>query len=81
MGRKNIYFVIPVIFAACLPTLSVHATTIDLAVTVRDFHAFHSDMESTIGGLDTGAVMTTLGADGNPRCNTPCMPRRIFYRS
>jgi fibro-slime domain-containing protein len=37
-----------------------------LAVTYRDFHDTHPDFESTITGLDTGIVETTLGADGKP---------------
>jgi fibro-slime domain-containing protein len=45
------------------------ALTIDLTGTIRDFHASHVDMESTIGGLDTGAVMSTLGVDGKPVYN------------
>lgn len=50
-------------------TASTQALTIDLDVTIRDFHDTHPDMESTIGGLDTGAVMTSLDADKKPIYN------------
>jgi fibro-slime domain-containing protein len=45
------------------------AAVITLDATVRDFLASHPDMEAEIGGLDYGAVMSTLGADGNPVYN------------
>jgi fibro-slime domain-containing protein len=46
-----------------------HASFISLDATIRDFHASHVDMESTIGGLDTEAVKVDLGADGKPVYN------------
>ncbi len=46
-----------------------NAATIDLTGTIRDFKASHVDMESTIAGLDTGAVKSALGADGKPVYN------------
>jgi len=48
---------------------SVSAATISLSGTVRDFHDSHPDFEATIGGHDLGAVMSTLGGDGNPVFN------------
>ena len=43
--------------------------TITLGGTIRDFNNSHVDMESSVGGLDTGAVMTALGVDGKPEYN------------
>jgi fibro-slime domain-containing protein len=43
------------------------ATSISLTGTVRDFTpSTNSDFEGSIGGLVTGIVQTTLGADGKP---------------
>jgi fibro-slime domain-containing protein len=42
------------------------AATIDLGVTYRDFEAPHPDFQSCIGGVSTGTVASTLGADGTP---------------
>ena len=57
--------------AAMIPTF---AATITLTGEIRDFKGQsepggHPDFEATIGGLDTGAVMPTLGADGLPVFN------------
>lgn len=56
---------LPVLFAAVFP-VAASAATIDLTGTIRDFSASHPDMEGTIGGLEPGAVETTLDADGKP---------------
>lgn len=45
------------------------ADLISLTGTIRDFNSSHPDFEAEIGGLDTGAVQTTLGADGLPVYN------------
>ena len=45
------------------------AVAFGLDVTIRDFTISHPDMEATISGLDTGAVQSTLGADGKPVFN------------
>jgi len=54
---------------AILMTGIAQASVISLDTTIRDFSSAHADMESTIGGLDTNAVMNTLGADGKPVYN------------
>lgn len=41
------------------------ALQMNLTGTIRDFHASHPDMESTIA-VDPGIVQTTLGVDGKP---------------
>jgi fibro-slime domain-containing protein len=51
--------------------LSAPAATINLTGTIRDFKPSywpggHPDFESTIGGLQTGAVASILGLDGLP---------------
>jgi fibro-slime domain-containing protein len=43
-----------------------NASTITLTGTVRDFQESHPDFQNTIGGLQTGAVETTLDGDGKP---------------
>ena len=43
-----------------------NASTITLTGTIRDFQESHPDFQNTIGGLQTGAVETTLDADGKP---------------
>jgi fibro-slime domain-containing protein len=42
------------------------AASITLPTTIRDFSSSHPDFEGTIGGLQPGAVQTTLGVDGKP---------------
>lgn len=42
------------------------ATTISLTGTIRDFSDTHPDFQGFIGGLETGLVESTLGADGKP---------------
>lgn len=42
------------------------ASAISLTGTIRDFSDTHADMERGIGGVQTGAVQSVLGADGNP---------------
>lgn len=42
------------------------AGTITLDYTIRDFKVSHPDFEGTVGGLQTGAVQSTLGGDGKP---------------
>lgn len=54
-----------------LAGLSASAATLNLTGTIRDFKPWyfpggHPDFESTIGGLQTGAVASTLGVDGLP---------------
>lgn len=44
----------------------VSASTISLTGVVRDFVAADDGFEDTIGGLETGAVESTLDADGKP---------------
>lgn len=53
------------LFVFCLVAV-VHADTITLTGTIRDFHDTHLHFESTIDGLVTGLVDDTLGADKNP---------------
>ena len=55
-------------FAICvaIPSISFAVPTLSLTGTVRDFNDTHADFEGTIGGLQTGIVNTTLGADGKP---------------
>lgn len=48
---------------------ATQAAVINLEATIRDFSSSHADMESTIDGLDTAALMATLGADGKPVYN------------
>jgi len=45
---------------------SASAATLDLTGTVRDFLAAHPDFEATIGGLEQGAIESTLDAQGKP---------------
>lgn len=45
---------------------AAQASAATLTGTIRDFSASHPDMESVIGGLQTGQVETTLGGDGKP---------------
>lgn len=45
------------------------ASAVVLTGTIRDFNDTHPNMEATISGLDTGAVQSTLGADGKPVFN------------
>lgn len=52
-----------------MASAQTNATTIDWTGTIRDFSTTHADMEAHVGGLDTGAVKATLGADGNPEFN------------
>ncbi|WP_211365041.1 fibro-slime domain-containing protein [Rhodovulum strictum] len=44
----------------------VSAATLELTGTIRDFKDSHPDFEAVIGGLQTGAIETTLDADGKP---------------
>ncbi len=62
-----------IIFASILLGSSAAATTIDLTGTIRDFKGInepggHPDFETTIGGLQTGAVGDFLSA-GSPVFN------------
>lgn len=43
-----------------------YADTITLTGLIRDLSSSHPDFEGHIGGLETGLVETTLGADGKP---------------
>ena len=52
-----------------LASANTNATTIDWTGTIRDFSSSHVDMESTVGGLDTGAVETNLDINGKPVYN------------
>ncbi len=45
---------------------AAQASAVTLSGKIRDFSASHPDMESTIGGLQTGQVKLELGADGKP---------------
>lgn len=47
-------------------TLPAQAASVTLTGTIRDFKDTHPDFEGTIGGLQTGLVETTLGADKKP---------------
>ena len=58
-----------VVLLASMGTIAANAATINLGFTVRDFDDTHPDMEGAIGGLDTDAVMSTLGGDGKPVFN------------
>lgn len=44
----------------------LHAHTIELTGTIRDFSDSHSDFEDSICGHITGLVASTLGSDGKP---------------
>ncbi len=48
-----------------LPSLAT-ATTLTLNGTIRDFIDTHPVFEGVSGGLETGVVSSTLGADGKP---------------
>ncbi len=57
--------------------LAQQTTALTIIGTVRDFvnpavagYSAHLDFEGTIGGHQTGAVKSVLGADGNPVWNT-----------
>ena len=65
---RNTYLAL---LAVLLSPMAAHADTILLTATIRDFNDTHSDFENFIGGLETGAVKTTLGADGKPVYNAP----------
>jgi len=62
MNKLTIICAAVVLFAG-QAAMGVPSTT--LTATVRDFHASHADMESTLG-TDPGIVLTTLGLDGKP---------------
>jgi fibro-slime domain-containing protein len=67
MKTKSLF--ITAVMAMCLVFISapVLAASITLTGTVRDFTpGTNSDFEATIGGLQTGLVKSTLGADGKP---------------
>lgn len=53
------------------PMTSFAVPSFNLTGTVRDFNDTHADFEGVIGGLETGIVKTTLGADGKPVWNGP----------
>jgi fibro-slime domain-containing protein len=48
---------------------SARAASFDMHGTIRDFHATHPNMEATINGVETGIVLSALGADGTPDFN------------
>ena len=52
--------------SVAIPATSFAIPTLSLTGTVRDFNDTHADFEGTIGGLETGIVNTSLGADGKP---------------
>ncbi len=67
MKRRSLF--ITAVMAMCLVFISapVLAASITLTGTVRDFTPqTNSDFEAGIGGLVTGIVQNTLGADGKP---------------
>ena len=49
-----------------VPVTSFAVPTYSITGTVRDFRDTHPDFEGAIGGLETGIVKSTLGADGKP---------------
>lgn len=55
-------------------TIASQASAVSLTGMIRDFSAAHPDMESTIGGLQTGQVNSALGADGKPVWQGPAKP-------
>jgi len=69
-----ILFTIAVISLSITSSQPVFADTLDLTGTIRDFHASHPDFEAEIGGLQTGQVSSTLGADKNPVFVEPSKP-------
>jgi len=55
-------------------TIASQASAVSLTGKIRDFNASHPDMESTVGGLQTGQVAGALGADGKPVWQGPAKP-------
>jgi fibro-slime domain-containing protein len=49
-----------------VPVTSFAIPSFNLTGTIRDFNDSHPDFEGAIGGLETGIVQSTLGADGKP---------------
>jgi fibro-slime domain-containing protein len=65
MKRRSLF--ITAVMALSLVFISAPALALDLTGTIRDFTpATNSDFEATIGGVVTGIVQNTLGADGKP---------------
>lgn len=50
------------------------ASAVTLTGTIRDFSITHPDMQNVIGGVQTGQVEATLGADGLPVWKGPAKP-------
>ncbi len=64
--KKQFFIALALGTGISLAAVAAQATTINLTGTVRDFSASHPHMESTIDGLVTGLVETTLGVGKNP---------------
>lgn len=60
--------------AVLVAAVASPASAVSLSGTIRDFTASHPDMEGFIGGLQTGQVQSTLGADGKPVWQGPAKP-------
>jgi fibro-slime domain-containing protein len=58
------HFVLAALLA--VSPVAVSAATLTLSGTIRDFNDSHPDFEDTIGGLQTGAVQSTLDSEGKP---------------
>lgn len=71
MIKSFAFKAIAVAFAAAFAS---QASAVSLTGTIRDFGASHPDMEGVVGGLQTGQVATTLGADGKPVWQGPAKP-------
>ena len=52
--------------AVAAPPAAFAVPSLNLTGTIRDFNDTHPDFEGAIGGVETGIVNTTLGADGKP---------------
>ena len=66
--------------AAAISTLTVAQaapTTLSLTATIRDFTDDHPDFEGAVGSY-SGAVATTLGADGKPVFAIPDYSSSVF---
>lgn len=54
--------------------VAAEASSVTLTGTIRDFSVAHPDMQNVIGGVQTGQVQSTLGADGLPVWQGPAKP-------
>lgn len=54
--------------------VAVSAATLTLSGTVRDFSDAHPDFEGAIGGLQVGAIKSTLDAQGKPELAATVKP-------